>query len=139
MIDLRSCLNPTVIGIKGRYFLESAELSFDNDKVKKADPYKLLGSSISIKLGFSSPLIRKIKLSETVKPVQDFVSKRYIPADVVYKQRSAQVAIEYKGKIKELINQLIGEYREAMRLESNLENSSKGLSQAQILSGEHMV
>jgi hypothetical protein len=123
MIDFRSCLNPTVAGLKGRYYLESEE----GDNGKKLDLYKSLKSSISLKILFSSPLISNSEYSKIPTTVKDYLPPRLIPSDVLYKKRSTEAISEYKGQIRKLVDQLVNEYRDNLNLEISSDNSTKDL------------
>ena len=71
--------------------------------------------------------MNKKKLKEVTKSVQEYIPKRYGPAESIYQKRAVKAASDYKIKITELVNQLIGEYRKALKLELELSGyESKG-------------
>ncbi|KAJ3259831.1 Cilia- and flagella-associated protein 70 [Boothiomyces macroporosus] len=129
-LDLGLALNPSIIGIRGRFNLELADSHGEiqgsagpENKSKKGvqvDIYKAVGSAISLSLIFSVPLINKQRLQEITKSVHDFIPKRKVKPEFQFEKRSIQAENDYKAKVNEVVLQLVNEYKHVLQMESEL-------------------
>ncbi|KAJ3324059.1 Cilia- and flagella-associated protein 70 [Boothiomyces sp. JEL0866] len=129
-LDLGLALNPTIIGIRGRFNLELADSHGEQQgsagtesKSKKSahiDIYKAVGSAISLTLIFSVPLINKQRLQAITKSVHDYIPKRMVKPESQYEKRSIQAENDYKAKVNEIVLQLVNEYKHILKMESEL-------------------
>ncbi|KAI8901936.1 hypothetical protein BC833DRAFT_575629 [Globomyces pollinis-pini] len=126
LLDIGLAMNPTIIGIKGRFNLEtndpmetasSAGPDHKHRKVHTVDHYKNVAATIGLTILFSSPILDKKRLQEITKTVQDYIPRKKISAEQIYEKKANQAELEYQKKIKAIVQQLVSEFRQALLLE----------------------
>ncbi|KAJ3371784.1 hypothetical protein HDU91_004929 [Kappamyces sp. JEL0680] len=139
-IDLSLAMNPSVVGIRGRFSTESVEtgegLGSDHKNKKAVDIYKALGSTLGARLVFSSAIVNKRGLKLMTKSVQDYIPKKSVPPNTLFEKKSKQANVEYKDKIKDIVNQLVEEYRHTLQLEAGHQNTRVPLNTQSVADAE---
>jgi hypothetical protein len=130
-IDLGLATYPNVIGIKGRFPIEQADLDPHADPKKRTnDLYKSIGSSLGLKMEFSSPLINQQTFEVVTRTVQDYIPKAQTSLDIIAQKKALLAEFQYSKKLKEVIRRLVVEYKQTVALEeSRNEQSSRLLTQ----------
>lgn len=65
------------------------------------------------------------------KSISDYIPKRTVLGDRSIQKKSIAATEEYREKVKEIVNQLVAEYRETLKLEMSLDSQSIGKLQTQ--------
>lgn len=132
MIDLSMIMHPNVVGLAGRFPLETYEERLEqqeagpplsasrNRRIKQtsSDPYRLLNTTLGMKLKFNGPIMTRKKLQAITKSVNDFIPKRIVPKEIANQKQTEQAEIQFKKQIKSIVDQLVIRYRETIMLEA---------------------
>jgi hypothetical protein len=74
-----------------------------------------------------------------MKSIADYIPKRAEAGDQLLQKKLVHAADEYKEKIKDIVNQLVTEYKETIQLEAALPSDSNGMLQTQTPADEQQV
>ncbi|KAJ1551557.1 Cilia- and flagella-associated protein 70, partial [Nowakowskiella sp. JEL0078] len=117
VIDCSSLLFPRVIGIKGRFLVDT----FDDT----TDTYKSIGSSIGLQITLEKPLLDKKKLQPITKGVQDFIPLRITPPHLLFEQQSQKAENDFKIQVQEVVKNLVTEYNAMLKKQDDESNIKK--------------
>ena len=73
---------------------------------------------------------------QSTKSINDYIPKRTEASEKQLQKKAVHATDEYKEKIKEIVNQLVAEYKQTIKLEASLPNDSNGMLQTQSQQGQ---
>jgi hypothetical protein len=130
-IDMSMVMYPNVVGIKGRFPLETYEEHLLQEhghpssarakkpKEKTTDPYRLLNTTLAMNWLFNGPIMTRKKLQQITKSVADFIPKRVVPKEIANRKQTEQAEEQFKKQIGAIVEQLVVSYRETILLEAD--------------------
>ncbi|KAJ3276552.1 Cilia- and flagella-associated protein 70 [Terramyces sp. JEL0728] len=121
-LDLGLALNPTIIGVGGRFNLELAESLSEQGSA---------GQENKSKKGAHFDIYKAI-----TKSVHDYIPKRIVKPESQFEKRSAQAENDYKAKVNEIILQLVNEYKHVLQMENNLPGNEQKIMKLATQSAE---
>jgi hypothetical protein len=137
-IDVGLATYPNVIGIRGRFYIEQADLEPHNDPKKRpSDLYKSIGTTLGLKIEFSAPLINQETFQVITRTVQDYIPKAQSSAEIISQKKAILAEFQYSKKVKEIVRRLIVEYKQTIELEKSRTDQPSRL-QTQCMQDEQM-
>ncbi|KAJ3022692.1 Cilia- and flagella-associated protein 70 [Thoreauomyces humboldtii] len=147
-LDLSCLLFPRVMGIRGRWAVESAEQSGTGshpatadgpkdsvttdlahtgrkkkDDVSNTNLFHTAGTSLGLELLLEKPLLDKKKLQPITKSVTDFIPRRTIAPHLLYTQRARRADEEYAAQLQKVVRKLVWEYERTFRGQDPVEEN----------------
>jgi hypothetical protein len=114
-IDLGLVSYPNIIGVRGRFHIEQVEVELPSDgKKKPLDIYRSIGTTLGLKIIFSSPLVSKSIYQEVTKSVHDYIPKAKCSPEIAAQRKTLFAQTQYSKKVKDITLRLVNEYKESI-------------------------